>query len=306
MSVGYLDPLGRAWERGKVMLFRPFRLEFWLVLGFAAFLSNLLAGSPNFSWNQGLPKESAGGLAKDIQAFLHEPWTLWILGGALLLLMVLGVVLTWVGARGQFIFLDDVLHARAQIVAPWKRFVRIGDSLFALLIVVSLGTFSIFVILFASPVRELFQAIWQDGELPDFDIWSLAIRALIAVPLTLASVAFQVLTRHFVAPIMWKHDLGAIAAWARFWSLLATRPWPFVGYLLFLILLGVVLLVGILVVGFCTCCIGFLLMAIPYLGSVFLLPVHVPWRALGPEFLSQFGPDWDVRPPAPVPGSPQT
>ena len=70
----------------------------------------------------------------------------------------------------------------------------------------------------------------------------------------------------------------------------------FVLYALWKLLLGFAALLAILLVGFGTCCIGFLIMAIPYLGAVLLLPVSVFFRFLGPQFLRQFGPDFDVFP----------
>ena len=45
MGVSYIEPLQRAWARAERMLFKPFRLEMWLVLGFAAFLSELFTGA---------------------------------------------------------------------------------------------------------------------------------------------------------------------------------------------------------------------------------------------------------------------
>jgi hypothetical protein len=44
MSVQYVPPLLRAWARAKRMLFSPFRLQTWFVLGFASFLSDLPTG----------------------------------------------------------------------------------------------------------------------------------------------------------------------------------------------------------------------------------------------------------------------
>jgi hypothetical protein len=41
MQIAYLEPLGRAWERMKLALFKPFDLHKWLVIGFNAFLAGL-------------------------------------------------------------------------------------------------------------------------------------------------------------------------------------------------------------------------------------------------------------------------
>ncbi len=51
---------------------------------------------------------------------------------------------------------------------------------------------------------------------------------------------------------------------------------------------------GLGVFGFATCCLGFLLLAIPYVGTVLLLPLLVAYRYLSLEFLAQFDPSLDV------------
>ena len=77
----------------------------------------------------------------------------------------------------------------------------------------------------------------------------------------------------------------------------ADRRWPLV------IGLGAAAVV-LFVAGCATCCCGFLLMAIPYVGSVVLLPISAAYRAYGPEFLAQFGPEWSVFEPEPPPAEP--
>ena len=66
--------------------------------------------------------------------------------------------------------------------------------------------------------------------------------------------------------------------------------------LAFLLVLAVGVGLAIFVAGFATCCVGFVLLSIPYLGSVILLPVSFTYRAFGPEFLAQFGPEYSIWP----------
>jgi hypothetical protein len=54
-------------------------------------------------------------------------------------------------------------------------------------------------------------------------------------------------------------------------------------------------MLAILVTCCCACC----LMALPFLGTVLLLPVLVFKQAYSLYFLAQFGPEYDVFPPAP-------
>ncbi len=98
----------------------------------------------------------------------------------------------------------------------------------------------------------------------------------------------------FVVPIMYRHGIGVMAAWGRFLPLLSAHPLAFIVYIVIVAVLGVCAFAAIITLGLATCCMGFLLMAVPYVGQVLLLPVHVMFRGLGPDFLSQFGPDFDV------------
>ena len=52
----------------------------------------------------------------------------------------------------------------------------------------------------------------------------------------------------------------------------------------------------IITAGLLTCCIGFIFLIIPYIGSVIMLPVSVTFRSLSLEFLEQFGPDYKIFP----------
>ena len=44
MPIAYLEPLRRAWRRMKTILFGPFNVVKWLVIGFAAWVAGLLSG----------------------------------------------------------------------------------------------------------------------------------------------------------------------------------------------------------------------------------------------------------------------
>jgi len=58
----------------------------------------------------------------------------------------------------------------------------------------------------------------------------------------------------------------------------------------------------VVIVVLVTCCIAGCFLAIPYVGTVLLLPVLVFQRAYSLHFLAQFGPAYDVFPPAAAAG----
>src|SRR5260370_12656947 len=54
-------PLDEAFELMKKILFQPFDLKKWFVIGFAAWLSNLGSGSYNFRFNRGADWQNVPG-----------------------------------------------------------------------------------------------------------------------------------------------------------------------------------------------------------------------------------------------------
>src|SRR5438552_13490022 len=100
-------PFGEAFELTNKILFQPFDLKKWLIIGFAAFLSGHLAGvgfnfpSPfgNFESHRTTPEAIS----------LHfEEWKPWLVVDVVvlaLLFLALVIALMWLKSRGNFIFI---------------------------------------------------------------------------------------------------------------------------------------------------------------------------------------------------------
>src|SRR3954451_9951856 len=143
-KVEIFAPFGAALELMKKILFRPFDIKKWFVIGFAAFLSHLAGGGGNFgSFNRNLPanwKSSMESTTSDMSDSIHD-FPLWVIPvgiiAALIILAIVAVCL-WVGSRGKFIFTDCIVRDRAAIAEPWNEFQREGNSLFLFSVVVGL------------------------------------------------------------------------------------------------------------------------------------------------------------------------
>jgi hypothetical protein len=92
-----------------------------------------------------------------------------------------------------------------------------------------------------------------------------------------------------------------LSAWKELGTLISGHAGVFILYFLFQIVLAMA--IGVIVFGavIITCCIAGCLMALPYLGTVLLLPVLMFKRCYSLYFLAQFGRDYDVFPPEPPP-----
>jgi len=294
MPISLAVPLQRAWGRMERMLFRPFRLRTWFVLGFAAFLSEYLSGRrpSQFGWREHghAPWHGAGAWTAGV--FGNPVMIVAVICAAMVALIAV-IVLQWVSCRGRFIFLDCVVQERAAIVEPWKRYSHQGNSLFAWTLVFFLVVV-LLLLLAALPFLATLQTLWADNEFNWVGVASLGGFFLIAIPIGLASAYTLLFLNHFVVPIMYRHNLGATTAWGRFLVLFRAHPWWFIGYGLLTLVLWVGISTVAIVLGVFTCCVGFLLLLTPYLGDVLMLPATVLLRAYGPEFLAQFGPEHDL------------
>ena len=113
---------------------------------------------------------------------------------------------------------------------------------------------------------------------------------------------------------MYRDDVGVLVAWKRFLALFGRQPLPFLVYGFYSLVLLTLALAVVFMFGVGTLTIGFFLLATPYIGSVVLLPLEVTARALGPEFLAQFGREYaalgapvaPMAPPAATPTSAPT
>lgn len=311
MQIRYVEPLGRAWDRMRRTLFAPFDPGRWLVFAFAAWLSRIGESvGPRFTWRFRVAGD--GGFFSGFQELedrLGEiapvpfllPLLLALFGLAACCALVLAVVFLWLSSRGKFVFLHDVAHGRAEIVEPWKSYRIEGNSLFLWRLLFGVATLAIAAVAVA-PLALLWSSL--GGEEPAGARAGLffAVAASALLPLTLAAAYVVCFLEHFVVPIMYRDRVRVLEGWRRFWRIFRSRPAPFLVYGLFLLLLYIgLLLLAILFCGCLSCCIGFLIVWLPYLGAVALLPVLFTFRAFGPEFLSQFGPDLWSWPGAPQP-----
>ncbi len=304
VNISYWPPLTAAWNRARVLLFRPFNLGFWFVLGFTAWIASLAGGhgsggSIDLGLRPGRGARALEGAAATIQHLQREAGILALVLFAGLAGLAAVVVLLWVGSRGKFMFLDNVVHGRSRVTGPWHRFSRLGDSLFLWRLV-----FLIAVMLVILAI--VIPLVITSGIMATLRVSSLfaggAVLTLVGMLLiVLIPVSYVILfLDDFVVPMMYRYNLTATAAWGMFLGLFREQP----GYFL---LYGIVVLAGWIAVmaaaaalGIATCCVGLVLLAIPYVGTVALLPVHVTYRSYSLEFLAQFGERYRVLGPLPA------
>jgi hypothetical protein len=303
-AISCTGPVTPAWERMKDILFRPFNIGKWFMLGFSAWLATLGQGGGNFNatgpadWNEG-----SGGSTGDFQqgwetfrAFLAEhSWVLPVIGIGILLFFAIGVALLWLRCRGRFMFLDNVVNNRGDIAYPWRAFKQHANSLFLWSFVFGMICLIVAIALIAlTGITVVLPCIRAGRFLPSV-FPGIILLGVLWLLFILATGLVAKFLEDFVVPIMYMHDLTATEAWKRFLPLLRRNTGRFILYLLFYFVLGLAaaLIVGLMVLA--TCCIAGCLMALPWVGAVILLPVTVFFRLYSLEYLAQYGPDFQMR-----------
>jgi hypothetical protein len=301
MDIAYFEPFNRAWGRMKTALFKPFDLRKWFIIGFSAFLAKLAEGGrgPNSS---GWSEDSS---FREFLDFPNKAWEWlvshpgWFVGIVFIGLFVITliIVLIWLSSRGKFMFLDNVVHDRAEIAKPWKQYSMEGNSLFLwrlIFFLVCAVVFTSYIIFFFIAASNLYEGSYYERVPVVFIVMMVLLFVLTGIVVGFISMFLN----SFVAPIMYKNNIKATQAWSRFLSLFRQYPFHFILYGLLVFVLSIVAVIFVVVAGLLTFCIGFLLLVIPYIGTVVTLPIWYTFRAFSLEFLAQFGPEYEIFPPS--------
>jgi len=312
MSISVIEAVTGAYERTKRVLFEPFDIGKWFVLGFCAWLASLGEGGGggsgvNFpgSPGGGPGGRGGGGLPPEFRAAIDwcEEHLLLVIAAAValfVLLVAIWVVVTWLSSRGRFMFLDGVVRNRGAIVEPWRRFRTVANSLFWFRILVG----AIGLVLLGLIATLGVVIAWED-----LCAWEFGRKALIGfvasmvmmLPLGLIGFLIGLLLKDFVVPVMYLRGARVLAAWGVFGREILSGHF---GAIVLFYLLKIVLAIGMVVIACCATCATCCLAAIPYLGTVILLPLFVFERCYSLYFVQQVGPAWRIfqdEPPPYVP-----
>jgi hypothetical protein len=306
--ISVIDPVTPAIDRVKLMLFRPFDLQRWLVIGFCAWLAYLGTGGGGGGGGGGGPHYSVSpgrhGQGEQVKRELERVgdyvsdnlyWIIPVTVTVVVLAIVIGLLIAWLNSRGRFMFLHCVATNRAEVKVPWHKFKKHGNSLFLFRIV--LGLIGLFVVGLPIVGIIVLAIMLAAGALPGVaSIPGIIILGLMLFVLGIVLFLIKKFTFDFVVPIMSLRTASVMAGWREFMTVLSANKLRFALYLLFQILISIVIgaIIGIgFCIGLCLCCASCLLL-IPYIGTVILLPLLVFTRAYSLYYLQQFGPQFDV------------
>ncbi len=275
-------PFGEAFETTTKILFRPFDLAKWFVIGFAAWLATMFGGF-SFNYRSGYNKDdwnwkwTTGG---NISLDGLPPWALPVIISGAIVVIAIVLVLLWLNARGRFMFTDCIVRNRGAIVAPWHEFRPEGNRYFLLQVIISFCS-----TLLAGGLVILFLLRWHWKTV----IVPLPILILLGVTFFLVALVIALIMK-FTVPVMYRRRCGATEAFGEVWRLIVANPGVFILFGLFYILLYI----AAAMIGCIAACITCCLAAVPYLGTVILLPLVMFLYTYPLCFIRQFGDPYDV------------
>jgi len=310
--IEFIAPTKRAYEGMKCILFRPFDMGKWFILGFTAWLATLFEGGGSGSGggnssggsgsDEGPENESFSEVVNTALAWIREHLTMILSIGAVVILVVVtvSIVVLWVQSRGKLMFLDNVLHNRALVADPWRQFREPANSLFRWRLVYNCIVFLGVMALLGGGAALAWPMIQEEA----FDRSAIPMIIALTLGLVLVSLAaayINTMLESFVIPLIYRDRGTASQAWRTFLALHSANTGSFVLFFFWSILIGFGTALATLALVIGTCCIAIIPLVIPYLGTVLLLPIVVFLRLLGPEFLKQFGSEFDLLIAEPTP-----
>jgi hypothetical protein len=247
------ESINPAFERVKMMLFRPFRFTTWVKLGFIGWLAG--AGtSMNFNFNApSLPGKDGGGAAGNagevLRTFLHEHLLLivWVVA----LLIGVALLLVYLSCRFRFILFDSVLRADAQIGRGWRLYGLQAQRYLGFLVLFMVVLWVSLALLVGLPLWHAYKTgvFGSDNPFPALLRIFLPL-LLVVLLLVFVSAIVASLASDFIVPLLALDELTLGDAWSALKRLVSAEPGAFAGYLgmKLLLTLGSGILVGVILI----------------------------------------------------------
>jgi hypothetical protein len=216
------------------MLFRPFRLQTCLKLGFIGWLAGA-GSSGSFNYSRAIPAGTQGGssgqdIAQPIISFLHDHMLLVAVVAAFLILIFLGFL--YLSCRFRFILFDSVLRHDGQIARGWTLYARQANRFFAFMVCFMLASTIFLLLVVGLPLWLAYKrGIFQSDNLVA-ELWRLLIPILFGVVIfVLITATVSILANDFVLPLMALGNATLGRAWSQVKEMALAEPGAFAGYL---------------------------------------------------------------------------
>ncbi|MBA3963425.1 MAG: hypothetical protein H0X40_16190 [Chthoniobacterales bacterium] len=284
-------PFGEAFELTKKILFQPFDFPKWLAIGLGAWLATFFGGGFHYQGNNANWKTRYFNFNEQHSLHNLPPWVIPVAIIGTLFIFALVALFLWLNARGRFMFTDCIVRNRGAVAEPWREYRAEANSFFVFQLVIA---FCAFLLFGGLAVALMVSWYWTKA------VSSIVLFGALLLVWILLMILVSLVTR-FMVPVMYRRRCGATEAFRVVWPLVMSHLGVFILFVLFNIVLYLAAMILSCLAGCLTCCIA----ALPYVGTVVLLPVVMTLFAFPLCFIRQFGDDYDVwavvRPVEPLP-----
>ena len=312
------DPLEKGFDRVVEYCFQPFEFAKWITMGFVAWVLTLGENGFGSGFNfltgdfSSFPSKIAMGQTKsissDIKSFINdqltpEVITIGIIIAIVIMLIILTIwlVIIWIKAKFQFIFLDNIVCNRFKIKQPWKDFNQQGSSLFKWNILFGVLSGIIVTSLVLLGLGITLKMCWSSIEaeklLPEgksgLIIGGVFIFLTIITTIVLSIVSFVV--KKLLVPIMYKEKVTITQAWRKFRPAFSQNKGNIalfiIVYWIVVMAVGSIAGIAMFIIMILTCfffCLGFIPFIGGFLTATLMLPVTIFYRMLSYEYAMQF------------------
>lgn len=301
MAGSAADAISQAVERSKQLLFSPAKADKWFSLGFTVFLAQCGESNGSYSTRGNLPGfptgsspgvgRGASDLSQAIRDGIHTlkaELAFYVALAALGLVLAIGtwLLVLWFSSRAKLMFVESVIWDRVDVGEQWTRAAPLGMSLFKFRALVSVATSILLLALVGAAIAVGF---------PNFETGNftgpraLAAYATLAAATLLIAVPVSILMAlldDFVVPLMVVRNAPVSEAWKLCRAEVLAGN---VGGLFIFYVLRFILAIGSAIIAMTLTCLTCCLTAVPYLGTVLLLPLFVFARAYPLYFMEQLG-----------------
>lgn len=265
--VNFTEIISASYEWTATVLFRPFNVKKWLLLGFIALMAGALGGSGGGNGGGGShsykedktqevqaaettdtayatakDKSSEGYLSSNTKeeflSFLRNlknPAMVPIVIITATILLIIFIVMSWLGSRFSFIFLEDVIKNDASIRVPFRENKIIGNSLFSfniLFMFMSMLLAGLIIFMCVSSLIKIgiFTKTSTIGFLKILGVCLPPI--LLFILLIIIAAIIYLIVNDFVLAVMLREKIKFLQAWEKTLAILGLNKVNFILYIL--------------------------------------------------------------------------
>lgn len=297
MAGSAADAISKAVERSKQLLF-PFKAEKWFGLGFTVFLAQCgeggggsfpnipSGGSPSSSTGSGGPDFSQ--MFRDAVTAVYDNLALYLVLGSLALLVSFGLwgTILWFSSRAKLMLVESVVWDRVDFSGQWTRAAELGFGLFKFRALFTLGGALLGLAFFGGAAAVGWADFMAGQFLGSGAIVAYSLLGFATFFVSLPWAIVMALLDDFVVPLMVIRNTAVGEAWGMCRREVLRDN---VGGMIVFYVLRFVLAIAVGIVAMMATCVTCCITAIPYIGTVVLLPVFVFWRAFPLYYLEELG-----------------